>query len=160
MNFPSSTFGGDPSTATLARISTEFDAIARQMSPVSAEFAELRRIVAQPDTGAYGRLAVLGQWRSDAKIAMKVHRSAFTPPPKVMSAIVHVTPAAAPEGISMSVLARVTEAAFGQRRKMLRQSLKGVPGALDALETLGINPARRAETISIAEFCAVARALS
>ena len=119
-----------------------------------------QRIVAQPDTGAYGRLAVLGQWRADAKIAMKVHRSAFTPPPKVMSAIVHVIPAAAPEGVSMRVLARVTEAAFGQRRKMLRQSLKGVPGALDALETLGIDPSRRAETLSIAEFCAVARALS
>ncbi len=119
-----------------------------------------QRIVAQPDTGAYGRLAVLGQWRAEARIAMKVHRSAFTPPPKVMSAIVHVTPAAAPEGVSMKVLARVTEAAFGQRRKMLRQSLKGVPGALDALDALGIDPSRRAETLSIAEFCAVARALS
>ncbi|QNE05921.1 16S rRNA (adenine(1518)-N(6)/adenine(1519)-N(6))-dimethyltransferase RsmA [Croceicoccus marinus] len=119
-----------------------------------------QRIVAAPDTGAFGRLAVLGQWRAEARIAMKVHRSAFTPPPKVMSAVVHVTPAAAPEGVSMKVLARVTEAAFGQRRKMLRQSLKGVPGALDALEALGIDPSRRAETLTIAEFCAVARALS
>ena len=119
-----------------------------------------QRIVAAPDTGAFGRLAVLGQWRAEARIAMKVHRSAFTPPPKVMSAVVHVTPAAAPEGVSMRVLARVTEAAFGQRRKMLRQSLKGVPGALDALEALGIDPSRRAETLTIAEFCAVARALS
>ena len=119
-----------------------------------------QRIVAAPDTDAYGRLAVLGQWRAEARIAMKVHRSAFTPPPKVMSAVVHVTPAAAPEGVSMRVLARVTEAAFGQRRKMLRQSLKGVPGALDALEALGIDPSRRAETLSIGEFCAVARALS
>ncbi|ARU16635.1 16S rRNA (adenine(1518)-N(6)/adenine(1519)-N(6))-dimethyltransferase RsmA [Croceicoccus marinus] len=119
-----------------------------------------QRIVAAPDTGAFGRLAVLGQWRAEARIAMKVHRSAFTPPPKVMSAVVHVTPAAAPEGVSMRVLARVTEAAFGQRRKMLRQSLKGVPGALEALDALGIDPSRRAETLTIAEFCAVAHALS
>ncbi|MEJ2457317.1 MAG: 16S rRNA (adenine(1518)-N(6)/adenine(1519)-N(6))-dimethyltransferase RsmA [Novosphingobium sp.] len=119
-----------------------------------------RRIVAPPNTSAYGRLAVLAQWRSTARLAMKVHRSAFTPPPKVMSAIVHVVPGTAPEGVSMRVLERVTEAAFGQRRKMLRQSLKGVPGALDALESLGIDPQRRAETLSVAEFVAVARALS
>jgi len=119
-----------------------------------------RRIVAAPDGSAYGRLAVLAQWRSNAKLAMKVHRSAFTPPPKVMSAIVHVVPGEAPEGVSIRVLERVTEAAFGQRRKMLRQSLKGVPGALDALERLGIDPQRRAETLSVAEFVAVARVLS
>ena len=119
-----------------------------------------QRIVAAPDTGAYGRLAVLAQWRSTAALAMKVHRSAFTPPPKVMSAIIHVEPAAMPEGVSARVLERVTEAAFGQRRKMLRQSLKGVPGAVDALETLGIDPQRRAETLSIGEFVDVARALS
>ncbi|MCT2400492.1 16S rRNA (adenine(1518)-N(6)/adenine(1519)-N(6))-dimethyltransferase RsmA [Novosphingobium mangrovi (ex Huang et al. 2023)] len=119
-----------------------------------------RRIVAAPNTSAYGRLAVLAQWRSAAKLAMKVHRSAFTPPPKVMSAIVHVVPGEAPEGLSMRVLERVTEAAFGQRRKMLRQSLKGVPGALDALEVLGIDPQRRAETLTVAEFVSVARVLS
>jgi len=78
----------------------------------------------------------------------------------VMSAIVHVTPAAMPEGVTARVLERVTEAAFGQRRKMLRQSLKGVPGALDALEQLGIDPQRRAETLSVTEFVAIARALS
>lgn len=119
-----------------------------------------RRIVAEANSSAYGRLAVLAQWRSEAKLAMKVHRSAFTPPPKVMSAIVHVKPAEAPHGVSMRVLERVTEAAFGQRRKMLRQSLKGVPGALDALETLGIDPQRRAETLDIAEFVAIAKILS
>ncbi|WP_260923334.1 16S rRNA (adenine(1518)-N(6)/adenine(1519)-N(6))-dimethyltransferase RsmA [Novosphingobium sp. 9] len=119
-----------------------------------------RRIVAEPDTSAYGRLAVLAQWRSHARLAMKVHRSAFTPPPKVMSAIVHVVPGDAPEGVSMRVLARVTEAAFGQRRKMLRQSLKGVPGALEALETLGIDPQRRAETLSVTEFVSIARVLT
>ena len=119
-----------------------------------------RRIVAEPNTSAYGRLAVLAQWRSKARLAMKVHRSAFTPPPKVMSAIVHVVPGEAPEGVSMRVLERVTEAAFGQRRKMLRQSLKGLPGALDVLDALGIDPQRRAETLSVAEFVSVAKALS
>ena len=119
-----------------------------------------QRIVAAPDTSAYGRLAVLAQWRSRAKLAMKVHRSAFTPPPKVMSAIVHIEPAEMPAGVSARVLERVTEAAFGQRRKMLRQSLKSVPGALPALEALGIDSQRRAETLAVDEFVAVARTLS
>lgn len=119
-----------------------------------------QRIASKPGTSAYGRLAVLAQWRSEAKLAMKVHRSAFTPPPKVMSAIVHVTPREAPEGVNAKVLERVSEAAFGQRRKMLRQSLKGVAGALDALETVGIDPTRRAETLSVDEFVEMARILS
>jgi len=118
------------------------------------------RIVAQPGTDHYGRLAILSQWRSDARIAMKVHRSAFTPPPKVMSAVVHLTPKPAPEGVSLKVLERLTAAAFGQRRKMLRQSLKGVPGALGVLEALGIDAKRRAETVSVEEFVAMARLLS
>ncbi len=118
------------------------------------------RIVAAAGDDAYGRLAVLAQWRAEARLAMKVHRSAFTPPPKVMSAIVHVTPAVMPEGVSARTLERLTEAAFGQRRKMLRQSLKGVPGALEALASLGIDETRRAETVSVAEFVSVARALS
>ena len=118
------------------------------------------RIVASAGDDAYGRLAVLAQWRSEARLAMKVHRSAFTPPPKVMSAIVHVTPAAMPERVSARMLERLTEAAFGQRRKMLRQSLKGVPGALGALAALGIDETRRAETVSVAEFVALARALA
>ncbi len=119
-----------------------------------------QRIVAEPGSGAYGRLAVLAQWRSAAKLAMKVHRSAFTPPPKVMSAVVHVTPQAAPAGVRMARLAQVTEAAFGQRRKMLRQSLKGVPGAIAALDELGIDSTRRAETLAVADFVALARLLS
>jgi 16S rRNA (adenine1518-N6/adenine1519-N6)-dimethyltransferase len=118
------------------------------------------RIVAQAGTDAYGRLAVLAQWRSTPRIAMKVHRSAFTPPPKVMSAIIHVEPGTMPEGVSARMLERVTEAAFGQRRKMLRQSLKGLPGALDALEVLGIDPQRRAETLSVEEFVSIARVLT
>jgi 16S rRNA (adenine1518-N6/adenine1519-N6)-dimethyltransferase len=117
------------------------------------------RIVAHADEDAYGRLAVLAQWRAEARLAMKVHRSAFTPPPKVMSAIVHVTPTAMPDGVSARTLERLTEAAFGQRRKMLRQSLKGVPGALAALGQLGIDETRRAETVSVAEFVALARAM-
>ena len=118
------------------------------------------RVVAATGSDAYGRLAVLSQWRAAPRIAMKVHRSAFTPPPKVMSAVIHAVPAEQPAGVSARLLSRLTEAAFGQRRKMLRQSLKGLPGALDALDTLGIDPSRRAETLSVAEFVAVARVLS
>ena len=117
------------------------------------------RIVAATNAEAYGRLAVLAQWRASPKIAMKVHRSAFTPPPKVMSAVVHVTPAAQPEGTRARTLERLTEAAFGQRRKMLRQSLKGVPGAIEALETLGIASDRRAETLAVADFVGLAGVL-
>lgn len=117
------------------------------------------RIVASVDTSAYGRLAVLAQWRSHARIAMKVHRSAFTPPPKVMSAVVHVTPAGQPDGVDPRMLSRLTEKGFGQRRKMLRQSLKGVAGAVDALDRLGIDPMRRAETVSVADWIRLAQAL-
>jgi 16S rRNA (adenine1518-N6/adenine1519-N6)-dimethyltransferase len=116
------------------------------------------RIVATPGSDHYGRLAVLAQWRSTARIAMPVHRSAFTPPPKVMSAVVHITPTEPPAGVDVAVLERVTAAAFGQRRKMLRQSLKAVPGALAAAEAIGIDVSRRAETLTVAEFVAIARA--
>ncbi len=118
-----------------------------------------QRIVSAPDSKAYGRLAVLAQWRSTARLAMKVHRSAFTPPPKVQSAVVHIEPAAMPDGVEPATLERLTAAAFGQRRKMLRQSLKSLPGAVVALEELGIAPTRRAETLSVAEFVQVARTL-
>ncbi len=90
---------------------------------------------------------------------MTVHRSAFTPPPKVMSAVVHIVPAAEPEGVRFATLERLTAAAFGQRRKMLRQSLKGLPGAAEAMEASGIDPTRRAETLSVAKFVALARAI-
>ena len=118
------------------------------------------RIVASAGDDHYGRLAIAAQWRAEARIALPVHRSAFTPPPKVTSAIVHLRPIAEPEGITPAILERLTAAAFGQRRKMLRQSLKGMPGALDALAQLGIDPARRAETIPVADFIAIARILS
>jgi 16S rRNA (adenine1518-N6/adenine1519-N6)-dimethyltransferase len=118
------------------------------------------RIVARPGTGAYGRLAILAQWRAEPRIAMKVHRSAFVPPPKVMSAVVHIVPKAAPPGVRAAVLERLTAAAFGQRRKMLRQSLKGLPGGVEAMASLGIDPQRRAETLSVEEYVALARAMT
>ena len=118
------------------------------------------RIVAPPNSEHYGRLSVAAQWRASPRIAMAVHRSSFVPPPKVASAVVHIVPAVEPEGVSAVKLEQVTAAAFGQRRKMLRSSLKAVPGALDALATLGIAADRRAETVSVDEFVALARALS
>jgi len=117
------------------------------------------RIVSAAGSDAFGRLAILAQWRATAKIAMPVHRSAFTPPPKVMSAVVHITPLNAPEGVRMATLEKLTAAAFGQRRKMLRQSLKAFPGALDALEATGIAADRRPETVDITEWCNLARQL-
>jgi len=118
------------------------------------------RIVAEAGGDHYGRLAIAAQWRAEARIALAVHRSAFTPPPKVASAIVHLRPAAEPHGIDPAILERLTAAAFGQRRKMLRQSLKGMPGALNALGELGIDSARRAETLPVNDFIALARILS
>ncbi len=117
------------------------------------------RIVAIPGSEHYGRLSIATQWRSTPRIAMAVHRSAFVPPPKIASAVVHIVPAEAPGGVNISVLERVTAAAFGQRRKMLRSSLKAVPGALDALQALGIDPERRAETVTVGEYVELARAL-
>jgi 16S rRNA (adenine1518-N6/adenine1519-N6)-dimethyltransferase len=117
------------------------------------------RIVAKAGSEAYGRLAILAQWRCSARIAMPVHRSAFTPPPKVMSAVVNMVPAPAPEGVRMATLEKLTAAAFGQRRKMVRQSLKSVPNALDAIRDTGIRDDRRPETIDVAEWCAIARTI-
>jgi 16S rRNA (adenine1518-N6/adenine1519-N6)-dimethyltransferase len=117
------------------------------------------RIVARPGGGAYGRLSILAQWRSEVRLAMKVHRSAFVPPPKIMSAVVHIAPKAAPADVSAEILEKITGAAFGQRRKMLRRSLQNLPGALDVLEKLGIDPERRAETLKVEEFTAIAREL-
>jgi 16S rRNA (adenine1518-N6/adenine1519-N6)-dimethyltransferase len=118
------------------------------------------RIVARAGSEHYGRLSVAAQWRAIPRIAMQVHRSAFVPPPKVASAVVHIIPGTQPEGVDPHTLERLTAAAFGQRRKMLRSSLKGVAGALNALATLGIDAERRAETVSVDEFVALARALS
>jgi 16S rRNA (adenine1518-N6/adenine1519-N6)-dimethyltransferase len=118
------------------------------------------RIVARPGEDAYGRLAVAAQWRASPRLALPVHRSAFVPPPKVTSAVVHIVPSQQPEGVALPTLEQLTAAAFGQRRKMLRQSLKSVPNALDSLAALGIAAERRAETVSVDEWVALARALS
>ena len=111
-----------------------------------------QRIVAAPGSDAYGRLAVLSQWRSTPRIAFDVPPQAFTPPPKISSAVIHIVPAEPLGDIDVASLERVTAAAFGQRRKMLRASLRGLPGGIDALVQAGIDPARRAETLSVAEF--------
>jgi 16S rRNA (adenine1518-N6/adenine1519-N6)-dimethyltransferase len=117
------------------------------------------RIVAKPDTSAFGRLSILSQWRCEARLAMPVHRSAFTPPPKVMSAVIHITPRTAPAGVASRGVEALTAAAFGQRRKMLRQSLKTVPHAIDCLKELKIDSARRAETLSVDDFVALGQAI-
>jgi len=118
------------------------------------------RIVAAPGSGTYGRLSVLAQWRSEARLAMKVNRAAFVPPPKIMSAVVHIVPGDQPRGVTAAGIERLTGAAFGQRRKMLRRSLANLPGALEALEALEIDPERRAETLSVADFVGLARLLA
>ena len=118
------------------------------------------RIVATPGSDAYGRLSVAAQWRARPRIAMTVSRSAFVPPPKVTSAVVHIVPADQPEGVSPRVMERLTEAAFGQRRKMLRSSLKPLPGAIEAAHEVGIDTQRRAETLTVDEWVSLARVLS
>ena len=115
------------------------------------------RIIARPGSDAYGRLGVLAGWRTEAAIAFDVPPQAFTPPPKVTSSVVHLVPRAAPLPADVKRLARVTEAAFGQRRKMLRQSVKSLGGEA-LLNSVGIDPTRRAETLSIEEFVALANA--
>ncbi len=116
------------------------------------------RIVARPGTAAYGRLGVLAGWRTNARIAFDVPRQAFWPPPKVTSSVVHIVPDPTPIETDATALETVTRHAFGQRRKMLRQSLKPIGGA-DLLKRADIDGARRAETLTIEEFCALANAL-
>jgi 16S rRNA (adenine1518-N6/adenine1519-N6)-dimethyltransferase len=116
------------------------------------------RIVAAPGSDAYGRLGVLAGWRTEARIAFDVPPQAFTPPPKVTSSVVNLLPRAAPLAADVRALERVTAAAFGQRRKMLRQSLKSLGGET-LLGAAGIDPTRRAETLSVAEFVALANRL-
>lgn len=119
------------------------------------------RIVAQPGSKAYGRLAVLAQWRADAQIAMTLPPEAFTPPPKVHSAVVHVNALPEPRfPANGKILEQVVAKAFNQRRKMLRAALKGLSPNIEAkLEAAGIKPTQRAEEISLEQFCALARAL-
>lgn len=117
------------------------------------------RIVAQPGTKAYGRLAILAQWRAEARIAMSLPPEAFLPPPKVQSAVVHLTALPDPRfAADAAKLSALTAKAFGQRRKMLRASLRGLTPDLDRkLEAAGIDPTSRAEEIDIELFCAMAR---
>jgi 16S rRNA (adenine1518-N6/adenine1519-N6)-dimethyltransferase len=119
------------------------------------------RIVAKVGDKAYGRLAVLTGWRTEAKILFDVAPSAFVPPPKVTSSVVRLIPRAAPLACDAPTLQRVTEAAFGQRRKMLRQSLKTLGVDANALlEETGIAPTARAEEIPVEGFVALARAFA
>jgi len=117
-----------------------------------------QRIVAAPGSDAYGRLGVLAGWRTQARIAFDVPPQAFTPPPKVTSSVIHLEPRAAPLPTDVKKLGRVTEAAFGQRRKMLRQSVKSLGGEA-LLERAGIDPTRRAETLSVEEFVRLTNAV-
>ncbi|KFI27495.1 16S rRNA (adenine(1518)-N(6)/adenine(1519)-N(6))-dimethyltransferase RsmA [Paenirhodobacter enshiensis] len=117
------------------------------------------RIVAKPGTNHYGRLAILAQWRCDAKIVMSLPPEAFTPAPKVHSAVVHLTALPEPRyPADPKVLERVVAAGFNQRRKMLRAALKSVHPQIEALlEEAGIPPTERAERVSIEAFCRLAR---
>ncbi len=117
-----------------------------------------QRIVADEDDDHYGRLGVLAGWRTDAHMVFDVPPQAFTPPPKVTSTVVHLTPRANPLPCDVTKLERVTHAAFGQRRKMLRQSVKSLGGEA-LLMKAGIDPARRAETLSVEEFVRLANCL-
>jgi len=117
------------------------------------------RITAAPGSKSYGRLSILAQWRSEAKIVMDLSPQAFTPPPKVTSSVVHFTALPQPRyPAEARTLSRLTAAAFGQRRKMLRAALKGVaPDIEGRLRSVGIAPTARAETVSIEAFCALTR---
>jgi 16S rRNA (adenine1518-N6/adenine1519-N6)-dimethyltransferase len=117
------------------------------------------RIVAKPGSEAYGRLSVLASWRTKPRILFDVNRSAFVPPPSVMSSVVRLDPLPAPVApADLAALERITAAAFGQRRKMLRQSLKGLGGEA-LLGKAGIDPTARPEELDVKQFAALARAL-
>lgn len=119
------------------------------------------RIVAQDNEDAYGRLAVLANWRAETKILFDISRAAFVPPPKVTSSVVRLLPRSAPMPCDRKALEQVAAAAFGQRRKMIRQSLKSLGVAPDRLAAAaGLDPTQRAETISLAGFVAMARELA
>ena len=120
------------------------------------------RIVAREGSKAYGRLAVLAQWRCEARIALNLPPEAFTPPPKVSSAVVHLTALETPKfPADQKALERVVAKAFNQRRKMLRAALKGLcPDIEDRILAAGLRPTDRAETVSLEGFCALARAVA
>ena len=117
------------------------------------------RICAKPGSKAYGRLAILAQWRCEARMVLTLPPEAFTPPPKIESAVVHLTALPEPRFPARAkTLERVVAAAFNQRRKMLRASLRGLDPQIETrLDRLGIRPTARAEEISLEEFCTLAR---
>ncbi len=117
------------------------------------------RIIAQPGSKAYGRLAVLAQWRADARIVINLPPEAFSPPPKVSSAVVHLTALPKPRyEANPATLSKVVAAAFNQRRKMLRSALKSLsPDIEDRLTAAGLKPTERAEQVHLEGFCALAR---
>lgn len=117
-----------------------------------------QRIVAEEGDNHYGRLGVLAGWRTVSEMAFDVPPQAFSPPPKVTSTVVHLLPKDKPLPCDVAKLEKVTEAAFGQRRKMLRQSVKSLGGET-LLEKAGIDPTRRAETLSVEEFVTLANCL-
>ena len=120
------------------------------------------RLLAPARSAAYGRLSIAAQWRASVRRLFDIDRRAFTPPPKVASTVIELLPRAAPLApADGELLQQVTAAAFGQRRKMLRQSLRSLGVDAAALLTAtGIEATRRAEELSIEEFCALARTLS
>lgn len=121
-----------------------------------------QRIVAEPGTKAYGRLALLAQWRAEPRIVLDLPPEAFSPPPKVSSSVVHLTALPAPRfPADSAVLNRVVAAGFNQRRKMLRSALKSLgPDIEDHLHEAGIKPTERAEQVSLEGFCALARSIA
>ena len=137
-------------TALLVRWLTQAGAYQSMTLMFQLEVAQ--RIAAAPGSGAYGRLSVLAQWLCEADILMHIPAAAFSPPPKVDSALVRLVPRPAqPPAAQLRAMERLTAAAFGQRRKMLRGALKPLGGAT-LLDAAGIDPERRAETLTVAEF--------
>jgi len=137
------------------RAAAAFESMALMFQQEVAE-----RICAAPDTDAYGRLSVLAQWRCRCELLLRLPPGAFTPPPKVWSAVVGFTPRAEDPGPALfAAMERLTAAAFGQRRKMLRGSLKPLGDAEALLASAGIEGTRRAETLTVSEFDRMARAL-
>jgi 16S rRNA (adenine1518-N6/adenine1519-N6)-dimethyltransferase len=134
----------------------EYDSLTLMFQKEVAE-----RLAAAPDSDAYGRLSVIAQFLCTVRLAFDIPPQAFVPPPKITSTVVQLIPRAAPLApCDKAKLERVTAAAFGQRRKMLRQSLKSLGGDTAAIMTAaGVEPTARAETLSVEQFCALARAL-
>ena len=146
--------------AWLTQLAEDLQAFESLTLLVQKEVAE--RLYAEPGTKSYGRLSVLTQWLCDCQALFSIPASAFVPPPKVTSAVVRIAPRPQPLAAArLSDLERVTAAAFGQRRKTLRQALKqlGVP-ASELLDRASIDGGRRGEGLSVVEFCALARALA